>query len=304
MLFHEIYGSYFQVVSAILSEAARHSLDTSRIHALIQEKAFAESGLTIPAALREGWPLLREDLSTPIRHAPSMPPTALEKRWLKTLLQDPRIGLFSPDPAGLEDVEPLFDWEDVVCFDQYADGDPYSDKQYIEQFHTLLTALHERRKVKINYRGASGRRQTVVCVPQNMEYSQKDDKFRVIVSGNRAARTFNISRIEACELLEPVEQGSASPRKSRQRLLTFRLKDERDALNRALLHFSDLEKETVKLNDTEYEVTLKYDCEDEAELLIRILSFGPLVKVTAPEYFIRLIRARLKKQSLPGGQGQ
>ena len=59
MLFSEIYGSYFNVVAAVLSEASAGCLTDRRMTELIQAKAFAESSLSIPAALKkEAWPLL------------------------------------------------------------------------------------------------------------------------------------------------------------------------------------------------------------------------------------------------------
>ena len=40
-----------------------------------------------------------------------------------------------------------------------------------------------------------------------------------------------------------------------------------------------------------------YDKNDETEILIRILSFGAVVRVTAPESFREKIRQRLAMQS-------
>ena len=51
MLFSEIYGSYFNVVAAVLSEAAENTLTTGKLTAIVQEKAFAESVLSIPAVV-------------------------------------------------------------------------------------------------------------------------------------------------------------------------------------------------------------------------------------------------------------
>ena len=51
MLFSEIYGSYFNVVAAVLSEASDGKLTDRRMTELVREKAFAESALAIPAAL-------------------------------------------------------------------------------------------------------------------------------------------------------------------------------------------------------------------------------------------------------------
>lgn len=103
MLFSEIYGSYFNVVAAVLSEAAENTLTTGKLTAIVQEKAFAESVLSIPAALQSGaWPLLDSGYHTVLRGKPTMPLTTLQKRWLKALLSDPRIALFDPDMRGLE----------------------------------------------------------------------------------------------------------------------------------------------------------------------------------------------------------
>ena len=43
-------------------------------------------------------------------------------------------------------------------------------------------------------------------------------------------------------------------------------------------------------------MTLNYRQEDETELLIKIISFGPLVKVVEPDSFSSLIRERIEKQ--------
>jgi len=63
-----------------------------------------------------------------------------------------------------------------------------------------------------------------------------------------------------------------------------------------LLHFSHLEKETKRLGSSTYKVTLRYDRRDETEMVIRILSFGPVIRVTEPDRFICLLRERIQKQ--------
>lgn len=107
--FNEIYGTYFNVVSSILRQAQEKQLTKDSLELLVREQAFADSCLTIPKALQDGsWPLLQKNMTTPLRHAPAMPLTTLQRRWLKSLLTDKRIQLFDVDCSGLEDVEPLF----------------------------------------------------------------------------------------------------------------------------------------------------------------------------------------------------
>ena len=297
MLFSEIYGSYFRVVAAILTEASAGCLTAKRMTELVHEKAFAESGLSIPTALRDGtWPLLRADMTTVLRYAPTMPLSLLQKRWLKALLQDPRIALFAPDGSGLDDVEPLYRPDTFVYFDRYTDGDPYTDDHYIANFQTILQAIREQKALRVRFNGYSGVRHSFVCTPHRLEYSAKDDKFRLLASGKRNAHIINLARIRNCSVLEPQEAAPQPHIPVRTRELTLLLHDERNGLERVLLHFSHFEKETVRLEDRLYQIRLRYDMEDETELLIRVLSFGPVLEVVAPDSFVALIRERLERQ--------
>ncbi len=297
MLFHEIYGTYYQVVSAILTEAVHHTLTRKRLTDLVQEMGFEESSLTIPAKLQQQkWQLLRKDYTTPIQKVPSMPLTLLERRWLKALLQDPRIALFDVDAAGLEDVEPLYDPSDIAVPDKAADGDPWTDPQYIAHFRTALQAVREQRPLHVKYRAANGHWQRYTAVPANLEYSPKDDKFRLQFPG----RTMNVARILECALAEPDAKLSQSGKPPKTGSVTFLLRDQRNALERVLLHFSHLEKETVQLEEDLYRCTLRYRAEDETEMVIRILSFGPMLQVTDPPAFIDKIRDRLQRQRALG----
>ena len=298
MIFSEVYGTYFNAVAAVLDLAVAGNLTGPELTRAVREHAFGESVMTIPARLTDGtWPLLRPDGGTPLRHAPAMPLTLLQKQWLKALLLDPRIRLFAPSDRGLEDVEPLFTPDMFVYYDRYADGDPFEDGEYIRNFRTLLTAIRERRKVRVRFKSGRGNRQSWVMAPQKLEYSSKDDKFRVIAPSPRGhTLTVNLGRVKGVTLLEPCTEEECTPFQYRMKPLVMELTDERNALERCLLHFSNLEKETEKLDAKHYRVTLHYEQEDETELLIRVLSFGPMLKVLEPESFVEQIRDRLQKQ--------
>lgn len=295
MLFSEIYGTYYQTVAAILREAVRGSLDGKTLNRIVLETAFEESLLTIPDALRSGrWALIDGDYGTALLEEPRMPLTTLQKQWMKALLLDPRVQLFAPDETGLEDVEPLFRPEWIHYFDRYADGDPYTEEAYIRNFRTVCRALRERRKLEVTYLGGKGSRHHAVVSPRWLEYSEKDDRFRLIAVGARSV-TINLGRMTSCAILEDAAD-SAAPLIRPTQTLTLELTDERNTLERVLLHFSHLEKETRRLDGNRYEVILRYDEADETEMLIRVLSFGATVRVTAPEHFRAAIVRRLEMQ--------
>ena len=296
MLFSEVYGRYYQVVSSILSEAVRGELTEQKLRKIVEEKAFSESGLVIPQALKEGtWPLLTKNMETPLQHEPVMPMTLLEKRWMKTLLQDPRIQLFGVSETGLEDVEPLYPSDAVVYFDRYGDGDDFNDEGYKERFGIILQALREKRKLEIIYQSQGKKASVWNCIPRSLEYSSKDDKFRLYVASKGIA-ALNLSRIVDVKLLEQYSAGEDVTLVLKKEKLVLEVKDERNALERVMLHFSHFEKETIRLEEKKYQLTLWYEKEDKAELLIRVLSFGPMIRVMEPESFISLVRERLQKQ--------
>ena len=304
MIFSEIYGKYYQTVAEMLRLASENRLTEERLYD-ISGKAFSESVLSIPAAIQQGkWPLLGPGLSSILRNKPFMPLSLLEKRWLKSLLADKRIRLFiledkelcSEIEKKLEGIEPLFSADDFVYFDRYSDGDDYSDENYVRNFRMVLTAIRERRKIKIFFTGALGKIHNWEIIPLRMEYSSKDDKFRIVSDSVREQIYINMGRISSVSLLERYAQSDIHVPLPGKEKLVLELVDERKALERAMLLFSYLKKETHKKADGKYLITLFYDNDDAAEMLIRVLSFGPMLKVISPKSFKDLLLARIKKQ--------
>ena len=297
MIFNEIYGTYYNMLAKLLSRAVEGELTEERLYATVQQEGYEESILTVPKALKEqSWPLLKEDLTTPLRHKPTMPLTELQKRWLKALLQDPRIRLFDPPAVGLEEEEPLFAPDTFVYFDRYLDGDPFEDPDYIRRFRCILSAIREKRRLRIGFAGTHGREHLWNCVPYRLEYSSKDDKVRLISSNKRGVLTINLSRITYCQPLGLCAQEDYRPRELSKRVLILELTDERNALERVMHHFSHFQRETERIGENRYRLRLTYERGDETELLIRVLSFGPVVQVVYPDDFIRDLKKRLEKK--------
>lgn len=304
MIFSELYGAYYNAVAAILTEAVDHPVSDREIEELIRKHAFSESVWAIMDAMKreDRWYLLKEDGSTPITQQPSMPLTNLQKRWLKAISCDPRIRLFGEFALDDLDVEPLFLPTDYLVFDKYSDGDDYTDETYRANFRQILDAIKGKYPLRIELLNRKGKVVSEEVFPEYLEYSEKDDKFRLIGAGDRFGSTVNLGRIIRCEKCEPYERSSVKrPGKrnpARPRTVIFELKNERNALERVLLHFAHFEKTAERIADNRYSITIHYDKEDETELVIRILSFGPMIRVTAPGHFIGLIKQRLMAQKV------
>ncbi|MBR5975093.1 MAG: WYL domain-containing protein [Clostridiales bacterium] len=329
MIFSEIYSAYYNAVACILKEAVRGPVTPEKMRKIIAANAFDESVLTILPALSEGrWPLLRNDGTTPLSHTPTMPLTRLQKQWLNSIFRDPRMRLFlgddredacgpegsvqdggcpeKPSAAGAQEGESglpfpeekvLFAREDYYIYDAYADGDPYEDPSYVRNFRTILRAIEDKRALRVRMVNRHGNLMSVVMIPGYLEYSEKDDKFRVYGYSKRRDDIINLARIESVEVCEPKEwMKKGNPRSGKKAKVEFLLLDERKALERVMLHFAHFEKTAERIGKKNYRVTIYYDGYDETEMVIRILSFGPLVKVVEPARFVELIRARLLKQ--------
>ena len=297
MIFSELYSAYYNTVAAILSRVTDGEHSEKELQKIVTERAFGESALTILPALKSGkWQLMRPDLTTPLTHKPTMPLTTLQKQWLKAISLDPRVKLFGVTFPDLEDVEPLFTSEDYYVYDKYGDGDPFEDQEYIRQFKVILEAIRNDSQIKFEMVNRKGNTMFVRCHPIRLEYSEKDDKFRLVTAGWRSVATVNLSKIRACVPYTGERTLEGDEREIKQDILTVKVLDERNALERFMLHFAHFEKQAEKLDKKHYLVKIKYAHDDEPEMVIRILSFGPMVEVIGSESFKQLIIEKLKKQ--------
>ena len=297
MIFSELYSAYYNTVAAIITRVLEGEATEKELQGIVTERAFGESGLTIlPSLKSEKWQLIHPDMTTPLEHIPTMPLTTLQKRWLKAISLDPRVKLFGVTFPNLDEVEPLFTPEDYYVYDQYADGDPFEDEEYIRQFRVILAAIRDGSQIKFEMTNRKGNTMFVRCRPVRLEYSEKDDKFRLVTAGWRAVSTVNLAKIKNCVHYTGEKPSFGHEKETVYDTVTVKLRDERNALERFMLHFAHFEKQAEKLDRQNYLVRIKYDHSDQPELVIRILSFGPLVEVVGSEEFRGMVIEKLKKQ--------
>jgi len=86
---------------------------------------------------------------------------------------------------------------------------------------------------------------------------------------------------------------SVDSRKIRHNPFYKALKAKSFTANDIMLHFFLLD---ILQSGEKMTLTVQYDKGDETEMLFRVLSFGPTVKVREPEAFKELIRKKLREQ--------
>lgn len=308
MLFSEIYSAYYNTVAAIIASSQKGELDSDSLYAIVKGSAFPESVMTIGGALESGkWPLIKKDYGTNIKNIPTMPLSLLQKQWLKAVCNDKRVKLFVSSGVlqrlenELKGVEPLYREEDFYLYDQYSDGDPYDDPSYLDNFRTAIEAVHKKKTLKVEYTSRFGQSKRLFCSPCKIEYSQKDDKFRLISKVHSRHSILNIARIKKCEIAaetKSVDESSNEAPANTRASVTLEIYDDRKAMERMMLAFAHFEKSAVQISDYVYRLTLSYDSFDEAELVVRVLSFGPMVRVIEPQKFVNLVKERIEKQIL------
>ena len=297
MIFSELYSAYYNAIASIIAEVIEGEHSEKELQKVVAERAFGESVLTImPSFKSEKWQLVHPDMTTALEHKPTMPLTTLQKQWLKAITLDPRMKLFGVEIPGLEGVEPLFTQEDYHVYDKYSDGDPFEDEEYIRQFRVILEAMRKGTQIKFEMTNRFGKPMFIRCHPVRLEYSEKDDKFRLVTAGWRSVSTVNLAKIRACVHYTGEKPLDNEEREKQYDIIVLKVTDERNALERVMLHFAHFEKQAEKLDKNTYLLKIKYAHDDEPEMVIRILSFGPLVEVMGSENFKKLVIEKLKKQ--------
>ncbi len=316
-LFSEIYGCYFSVVNSII-EKAQEGLTREEIENIVESQGFYDSAFyLVPKLLAKEWSFL-EDIDGKYYVNKNLnilnrPLTNLEMAWLKAILTDKRIVLFLSKEEIialcdiLKDTEPLFQHSDFYYTDLALDGDDYENELYQSNFKLILEACKLNTPLAVDYENSKGKGFTNIVLPYKITYSSKDDKFRFIClaiqqDGSYRQVTLNVSRILKIEFLEKDLHTDIDVVKEIHNTLssepiTISISTKRRALERCMLQFASWEKETEYDEKTDrYICKIYYNKQEETELLIRILSFGPVIKVLGHESFLQQVKERVFKQ--------
>ena len=314
-LFHEIYGIYFKLMSKIIDEAINcqaqggSGMTLGSVTQLLRNMpdAYPECISNITEELFEktkgekSWNLIDSQGKTHIKKHTDRPLTILEKRWLKTLLNDPRIHLFAVSSQGLDDVEPLWKQGVIRTFDTPSDADPYDNIDYRKCFQLILNAIHEKKWIDFNI-NIEDNHKIIHFFPKKLEYSAKDDKFRVEGIADNHLEMYEIAQIKNCHISsdQSGECDFSEFQTPKTKTLVLEIYDNYNTLSRLLIELSNYEKTDVRqIADSTYSLELKYREGDAGELCTRLLGFGPHVKVLEPEEFVAEMRRCVIRQQIP-----
>ncbi len=300
-------------MKSILEEQTELSLD--ELHTHVASNGYEESLLYLIPKLTSGeWNLLEQNGDTFISKLSGdfyVPLTNLQKCYIKSILSDLRMQLFFTTDE-LQQLKDLFADTDILWkptdfyyYDQFANRDNYEDITYQENFRTLINAIKTHQYVDISYESRLNHRIHHHYLPCRLEYSIKNDKFRLlgVVKDDKkqTVEILNLDRMKSVSLLD--EYTTDLPDiNARIRSTYYKepvqllIHTDRNALERTMLQFANYEKNTTKVDDNTYECLIYYNQKMETELLIEVLSFGPMIEVLGSKRFLELIKQRLYRQ--------
>lgn len=316
-IFSELYNCYFQILKHLLRSTSSVSEEDLRLR--VAENGYEESLLYLIPKLTLGeWAFLKKDGNlyfSKIAEDFYVPLTTLQKSYIKTILSDAKMQLFL-DPeitqsllTDLADVPLLWREEDFYYYDRYVSRDPFEDAAYIQTFRMLLAAMQRGQYVDIEYSGKQNRRTHHHYFPCRLEYSIKNDKFRLLATekGAKKARIeiLNLERIKRVTFMdvfvkERPDINLLLKEENYKEPVRLLIHTDRNALERTMLQFANYEKNTTKIDDNTYECLIYYNEKNETELLIEVLSFGPRIQVLGSERFLQQLRRRLYLQKRRG----
>ena len=313
-LFSEVHNCYFQVIKSLIE--TKKCISEKELNYRIQNDCFEESILyLLPKLTEHGWGfyekqngILRSKFSTDFY----VPLTGLQRAYIKAILTDDKIRLFLSDEeiahinTVFADVEPLYQADDFYYYDRFADKDDYQNPDYRKHFQLIMEAIQNHEYLDILYESRLNHRVHHRYLPCRLEYSIKNDRFRLLAVESHLQRNPRIEILNLSRIVKIISTDSTVNRlpdinKSLKRSYyrepaRIIIKDRRNALERAMLQFANYEKSTRKIGDDTYECLIYYNQKTETELLIEVLSFGPMIKVVGSEAFLRLIKERLARQ--------
>lgn len=317
MLFESIYSSGFRAVGRIINEALeRRGINSEEIRAITEHYSIGEydySNILDSLIANKSWPFLikiSEDMHGYVgktKYIPTIenkynrPMSLVEKKWLNNISCDKRMRLFTDEAPAMSDVGTLFNPDDIVFYDQNSDGDPYDDENYILCFRTILRAIKEKRYIEVVYCTNSGKMNTFKCFPLKLEYSLRNDKFRLINGfvGDTSKTSFlKLSGIQSVEMGDICDNPDQYSYEIGKKSVVLEVSEENSAKERFLLHFSPLKREIERVGDKLWRVKIYYDEDSEEEIVIDILSFGRYVKVVGPDSFKESLKNRLSRQKV------
>lgn len=327
-LFHEYKNKYFHLVFRILN-LAQNGLYKDEIIRLIEKEEYDEKIIgkdfkTFEGMLlnqyskidnfnfleeRDGkyYSILNNEDSIPLKVRFSK----LEKSWLNGMIKEPVVqALLGKETlekleAGLATVKEGSN--EVIEFTNKVKNDFDVDLEKLSKdFYTILEGIIDEKPIiycNVDKNGNEYNNQ--LALPIRIEYSLKDDRFRASVYSLEEKRSImiNLHTLKEVKIAQNVNTKIKredvlkilKEKKYSEIPITIELEDIRGAMERCFMSFSSFERNSRTISENKYEIDIYYYTFEEDEVIRKIMSLGPYVKVKSPDRVRDIVIDKIRK---------
>lgn len=251
-----------------------------------------------------------------------LPLSLIELRWLKTVLQDDLADIFLDKDIidkiikiiDQNSIYPIYEFkleQNIKYYDRYI-NEEYFEKEHIKKLIANLHSLYPK-YMHIKYVNYKEQEKEGIYKPLWIEYSKRNNRFQVICfdSRNDNYTYINLERIKSIKessYIMKTDSYSLKEERSKEKIevkkdyrkIKVLFFNNRNLPDRILTEFSPWKKTCIfNGKSKQFEMELTYDRHEEKEILIRLLGYGPYIKITSDEgdnYILREFKNRILQQ--------
>ena len=235
-----------------------------------------------------------------------VPLSTYEIRWLKTILDDEKMLCFLEKST---EIEPLKHWlednaqdlkpipiEHIKHFDRFHCPDEKAEKEQTV-ISVLLASIQNSNSVSIRYRANNNTFFKGEYYPILIEFSKRNNYFQCVCCTPLYDDiiTMNVAQIETITIngtqfkAWKANQALQTYRGQQMRTVEIEFYDIRNAVDRILTEFAPWKKECRYDRKTDlYTLKLYYQQQDEKEILIRLMGYGPYIRIKEHDHSIAI----------------
>ncbi len=309
-MYHEIYGKYYQIIHNLLNSKPQTEKE---INDYIRSQGFDESFLYLNAQmLVDEYHLFvkKGDLFYPLTN--SKIPLFLtneQKNWLNTMLFDEKVKLFLSDErinyyqkefAG----NVLYDDKTYQYLFQDVDKDEITPKMS-NVFRFVKNAIMQEMDINLTFISSKNYYTHKKVAPYKIEYSMQDQKMRLIAVEYRNGEPKRIIRIKLASIV-----GYRIVERVKRIDFEYYLQEEvlkepliievypiLNGIERVFIELSNYKREAFYDKERNLSIMkIYYEKVDEMDLVLKMLSFGKVVKILSDGFIKEEVLRRINKQ--------
>lgn len=314
-LFNEVKNRYFHLVFQILS-LAKNGLTEEEIIKIVDKEEYEEKligkdfktfdGLLLNEYKKDEnfnllvrnekkfYPIINnKDKVLPVRF------TLIEKIWLKNFINDNTVKRLLGEEIIKKLEEELKDVENIEI-DSILDVTNAANRkekvfnyEFEKNFWIIVEGIIKEKPICYCNVDREGKvYKNKLAIPLRIEYSIKSGNFLLSIYDLKENRPIlvNINTMSSVSIEEDIpinitrKEIRSKIKKERysKEPIVIELEDKRGAMERFFMSFSQYERTARNLEDKKYEIKVNYYNFEEEEIIDKIVSLGPFVKVISP----------------------